>query len=92
MRDRRAGRLSLRFSDVCNRDLKPTTWEQLRDVCRGWKHAVQRGVMEVEKKGKQQWKSEDVAGSRGSNRKRSFHIPTSPVIPTEDTVMQRSGS
>ena len=50
-----AGRLALRFMDVCKRDLKLTDidsgiWEQIAYDCSAWRSAVRKGMRNGEDK------------------------------------------
>lgn len=56
---RRTGRPTLRFKDVCKRDMKacninPDTWETAADNRVSWRHTVQKGVRRAEEERKQQ--------------------------------------
>ena len=81
---RQAGRPTLRFRDVCKRDLKLTgidkgNWEALAADHNGWRHAVNSGVKSGERT--------ENRGKQGSRECRGQSTVGSCVQPLWHTVM-----
>ena len=68
---RRSGRPTLRFRDVCKRDMKacqidPDSWETAAEDRDSWRQEVQRGVRQAEEE-----RSQQAAGKRARRKQRA---------------------